>query len=117
MFQHAMAGCRVICGVTCSLYGCSYGCRLHCSWGKRSFLALGQNEDSNEIPLPSTFAKYDLNKDGGITLDELAKALNVAEHAKGTEIAFRKADGNGDGQIDCDEFKEAPYLFVHRPKC
>ena len=115
--KQAMAGCRVVCGVRCSWNGCSYGCGLRCSWswGKRNVPA--PNKDSKEIPFPSTFAKYDLDKNGGITLEELAEALNVVVHAKETEKAFRKADRNGDGQIDCDEFKEAPFLFSHRPKC
>ena len=116
MFQYATAGrCYIVCAW--KQYGSNYlyFCVRVCPSGKRSFL--GQNEDSNELPLPSTFAKYDQDKDGGVTLEEMAKALNVVKHAKGTEIAFRKADRNGDGKIDCDEFKEAPYLFAHRPKC
>ena len=116
-FEQAMAGCRVVCGVRCSWSGCRYGCRLRCRWsGKRNNVP-GRNENSKNMPFPSPFAKYDLDKDGGITLEELARALNVVEHAKGTEKAFRKADRNGDGQIDCTEFKESPFLFAHRPKC
>ena len=115
MFQHAMAGCGLVCGLRYSGGRWSYGCSLQCGWGKRSIR--GPVEDSGEIPLPSTFGKYDLNKDGGITLEEMATALNVVKHAEGTEIGFRKADRNSDGQIDCKEFMEAPFLFAHRPKC
>ena len=118
-FDHTMAGCRLFlhCGRKCFLGGCSFKCEFRCRWtGKRSSVP-EPNEASNEMPLPSTFAKYDLDKDGGITLEELAKALNVMKHAKATEKAFRRADRNGDGQIDCDEFKESPFLFAHRPKC
>ena len=50
-------------------------------------------------------------------MKELAKATNVREHAKETEIAFNEADKNHDGQIDCAEFMRAPYLFAHRPTC
>ena len=116
-FEQAMAGCRVVCRRTCSWGRCSYGCHLRCRWsGKRNHIP-GRNENSKDVPFPSPFAKYDLDKDGGITLEELARALSVVEHAKATEKAFRRADRNGDGQIDCTEFKESPFLFAHRPKC
>ena len=121
MFQHATAKplCyRIVCVYKSYGSGYIYVCAriiVLCSSGKRSFL--GQNEDSNEVPLPSTFAKYDQDNDGGITLEEMAKMLSVEKSAKETVNAFRRADRNDDGKIDCDEFKEAPYLFAHRPKC
>ena len=116
MFQHATAGCRFYCGWGCSWRGCAFRCYLRCSfWGKRSIQ--GPDGDSNEKPLPSKFGEYDLNKDGDITLEELAEALEVPEHAKGTEIAFRRADRNGDGKLDCEEFQDGPFVFNHRPTC
>ena len=75
------------------------------------------NNVGKQIPLPEKFDVYDVNADGRITLEELAKATNVREHAKGTEMAFNEADKNHDGQIDCAEFTKAPYLFAHRPTC
>ena len=118
MFLHATAGCRLelYCGLRCSRRGCAFRCYLRCSSrGKRSIR--GPDGDSNEKPLPSKFGEYDLNKDGGVTLEELAEALEVAEHAEGTEIAFRRADRNGDGQLNCEEFQDGPFLFNHRPTC
>ena len=116
MFQHATAGCRLYCGWRCSWLGCAFRCYLRCFLrGKRSIQ--GPDGDSNKIPLPSKFGEYDLNKDGVVTLEELAEVLKVAEHAEGTEIAFRRADRNGDGKLNCEEFQDAPFVFIHRPTC
>ena len=120
MFQHAAAGCGlcIYCRWSCYWGRCWFRCYLGycCSGvGKRSIEA--PDEGSNEMPLPSSFGEYDLNKDGGVTLEELAKALKVEEHASGTEMAFRRADRNGDGQLNCEEFEEAPFLFNHQPTC
>ena len=116
-FKPAMsAGCRVVCRLRCSWSGCRYRCYLRCSGGKRS-ISERNNDDAQRIPFPEKFGKYDLDKNGGITLEELAIAINVAKHAKGTEEAFRQADKDGDGQINCEEFMKAPYLFAHRPSC
>jgi len=46
-------------------------------------------------------AKYDINKDG--KLDKTERAVMKNERA---EIAFKKADANGDGQLSLDEFKQ-----------
>ena len=88
-------------------------CGVRCTWGKRSI----QDEKSTVTPFPERFLDYDINKDGKITLEELAKATNIKEHSKGTEEAFKEADRNQDGGVDCDEFITAPYLFKHRPTC
>ena len=93
---------------------CSLRCGVKCRWGKRS---LTQDEKNRIIPFPERFLDYDINKDGKITLEELAKATNIEEHSVGTEKAFKEADRNQDGGIDCDEFKTAPYLFKHQPTC
>ena len=69
------------------------------------------------MALPSTFGEYDLNGDGGVTLEELAKALKVQEHAEGTETAFKKADRDKDGKLTCEEFEDAPFVFNDRPTC
>ena len=40
-----------------------------------------ENAQSNTItPFPNQFDVYDINKDGQITLEELAKATNTKEH-------------------------------------
>ena len=120
MFQHA-ASYRCWRCIRCgrrTIWGrCWYYCYVTycCSWGKRGIER--PNEESKEIPLPSTFGEYDLNKDGGVTLEELAKALKVKEHAEGTEAAFQKADKNKDGQLNCEEFQESPFLFDSQPTC
>ena len=122
MFQHATATryCRyyIRCGWRCYWGRCYYRCYLYryCyGLGKRSIQ--GPDETSKEMALPSTFAEYDLNKDGGVTLEELAKALKVKEHAEGTEIAFHRADRNSDGQLNCEEFQDAPFVFTSKPTC
>ena len=118
MFQHATA-CRLcICCRWQHFWGYYYyRCYLCCcsTYGKRSIE--GADENSEEMPLPSTFGEYDLNKDGFVTLDELAKALKVEEHAEGTETAFGKADKNKDGKLNCEEFQDAPFAFNHEPTC
>ena len=60
---------------------------------------------------------YDLNGDGAVSLELLAKAINVEVHSKETVEAFNLADKNDDGKIDCEEFKATLYLFKHRPTC
>ena len=87
---------------------------MKCTWGKRSLI---QDEKNRVIPFPERFLDFDINKDGKITLEELAKATNIEKHSVGTEKAFKEADRNQDGGIDCDEFKTAPYLFKHQPTC
>ena len=69
------------------------------------------------LAFPNKFENYDVDKSGGITLKELAEAVSVQEHFKETEKAFNVADKNGDGQIDCMEFKAAPYRFEDEPTC
>ena len=119
MFQHATAGyyCWIVCVRRCFWGHCWTVCARYCRsyYGKRSIQ--GPDENSKEIPVPTSFGEYDLNGDGGVTLDELAKALKVEEHAKGTEIAFQKADRNRDGKLNCEEFQDGPFLFNHRPTC
>ena len=112
--------CRIIYIRRCYLYRNSYGqLWLRCyfilirrSYGKRTI-----EHDKDVAPFPVQFDVYDINKDGQITLEELAKATNTKEHSEVTEKAFKEANKNvGDG-IDCDEFKAAPFLFNHRTTC
>ncbi|CAB4014420.1 EF-hand calcium-binding domain-containing 1-like [Paramuricea clavata] len=106
-------GCRYQCGLVC--FPCRVQCSVRCTWGKRS--AIDKPQNTVRVPLPDQFENYDLDKSGGITLEELAEAINVEEHSKETVKAFQLADKDGDGQIDCSEFKAAPYLFAHEPSC
>ena len=91
-------------------------CGVHCSWGKRS-AAIDKPQNTVSLPFPDKFENYDLDGSGGITLEELATAISVEEHSKETLNGFQLADKDGDGQIDCSEFKAAPYLFEHQPSC
>ena len=106
-----MAGCGWGCSVQC--FPCRVVCGIRCTWGKRSVI----DEPQNQLPFPDKFENYDLDKSGEITLKELAEAISVHEHSKETEKAFKLADKNGDGEIDCMEFKKAPYRFEHQPSC
>ena len=110
MNSSVMAFCGWSCGLQC--FPCRVVCGVRCSLGKRSVI-----EPENQLPFPDKFQNYDLDKSGGITLRELAEAISVQEHSKETEKAFNLADKNGDGEIDCNEFKAAPYLFEHQPSC
>jgi hypothetical protein len=107
-----MAGCSYSCSVQC--FPCRTVCRWRCTWGKRS---ITDDEPQNRLPFPDKFQNYDLDTSGKITLEELAKAISVDEHSKETLKAFKLADQNGDGGINCKEFEKAPYLFEHKPTC
>ncbi len=114
MYSSVMArGCYLQCGVQC--FPCRYYCRYVCSFGKRSSIDKGEN--TVQLPFPDKFENYDLDKSGGITLEELAKAISGEKHTKETVKAFLAADTDGDKKIDCSEFKAAPYLFAHDPTC
>ena len=106
-------GCKYECSLEwVSGEGWKTVCRVRCTWGKRSI------EDKKvEKPFPDRFSDYDLNGDGALTLEELAKLTHVQADSKATLEAFHLADKNDDGKIDCEEFKTAPYLFKHRPTC
>ena len=108
-------GCRWRCRWVCEPWPCRLTCGLEdCSWGKRS-AAIDKPQLTS--PFPDKFENYDLDGSGGITLEELAKAIRVEEHSRETLKGFQLADKDGDGQIDCSEFKAAPYLFEHQPSC
>ncbi|XP_071961103.1 uncharacterized protein [Antedon mediterranea] len=63
----------------------------------------------NPIDIPSPFRTYDANKDGVITLFELAEATDTSlEDARG---AFRSADSNDDKKLSYKEFSRAPWIF------
>ncbi len=116
MYSNVMArGCSWQCGTVCFPGGCRVQCEYRCTWGKRS--AIEEPQNTVRVPFPDKFENYDLDKSGEITLEELAKAIHVKEHTKETAKAFQLADKDGDGQIDCSEFKTAPYLFEHHPSC
>ena len=106
-------GCRYGCYLRCYIgYGCHVVCGVRCTWGKRSI-----DDKKADKPFPDRFSDYDLNGDGALTLEELAKLTHVQADSKSTVEAFHLADKNDDGKIDCEEFKAAPYLFKHRPTC
>ena len=102
--------CRKICRPVCNTV---------CSWicGRRRREIPPQNTTMQIKPFPDTFGSYDRDMDGMIDLEEFSQGINAEEHGKGTQKVFNIADENGDGEIDCTEFKNAPYLFRHRPAC
>ena len=55
--------------------------------------------------LPSKFTAYDSNRDGEITREEFAEALNLKQ--KDARELFEIIDTNSDQRITCDEFKMA----------
>jgi EF hand len=58
--------------------------------------AAAQDEDSPIVIAAHWFDRGDLNKDGYV---------DVAELQSGRMKQFRRMDGNGDGQIDLDEYR------------
>lgn len=62
-------------------------------------------EDKVVLQLPSTFTNYDTNKDGGISLEELARTIEW-EQEKAKEL-FEMIDTDSNQRITCGEFKKA----------
>ena len=102
--------CRFVCRTVCNPV-CNWICR-----GRRR-REIPQNTTAQIKPFPDALGSYDRDMDGMIDLEEFSQAVNADEHAKSTEKVFNIADENGDGEIDCNEFKNAPYLFGHLPAC
>ena len=73
--------CQLVCIQKSGRIICVYGCHLHC----RRRREVPQNTTMQKKPFPEKFENYDLDKNGAITLEELAQAMHVEEHAKGTE--------------------------------
>ncbi|XP_077866492.1 uncharacterized protein LOC100371314 [Saccoglossus kowalevskii] len=61
------------------------------------------------INLPTTFETYDIDSNGHVNLTELALATETKE--EDAQKPFDDADLNGDGVLDEDEFKKAPWAF------
>jgi len=57
------------------------------------------------------FDKWDLNKNGSLSIDELKKAVEWLNITVDAEI-MAKLDKDGDGSIDSVEFREAFYLMA-----
>ena len=97
---------------------CRTVCNPSCDWvcGRRR-REVPQNTTAQIKPFPDALSSYDRDMDGMIDLEEFSQAVNADKHAKSTKKVFNIADENGDGEIDCQEFKNAPYLFGHRPAC
>ena len=114
-------GCSYVYIRRCYLYRTWSGqLRIRCYfvWFRRCYGKRTIAKDYKDVaPFPERFDVYDTNKDGQITLKELAKATNTKEHSKATKAAFQKANTNGGNGIDCNEFKAAPFLFNHDPTC
>ena len=102
-----------ICGNICRTV-CNPACDWVCGRRRRE---IPQNTTAQIKPFPDVLSSYDRDMDGAIDLEEFSQAVNADEHAKSTEKVFNIADENGDGEIDCNEFKNAPYFFGHRPAC
>ena len=53
------------------------------------------------------FGRYDINKDGVITVDELQKvfkAIGASENIDYAKEVFRKCDKDGTGKLEYEEF-------------
>jgi len=57
-----------------------------------------------EGPLRRTFARFDLNGDGKLSLEEVSTVLGESFSSKDLEELFEQADTSGDGELDFDEF-------------
>jgi len=61
------------------------------------------------VGLPNHFKKYDLNRDGYISMVELADITDTV--LEDNEKPFKKADKNGDGLLTKYELQRAPWVF------
>lgn len=68
-----------------------------------------------EAGFPCNFTKYDVNKDGVISKEEFLKTMNMKSLQADMEKTLKQADKNYDGNLSCDEFKEAPIEFQCEP--
>ena len=79
-------------------------------YGKRSM------EPEIDIGFPCDFSKYDTDKDGKISKEELLVTLRMKQNQVGDlKRPFEDVDKNGDGGIDCGEFKTSKFEFKCEP--
>ena len=80
-------------------------------YGKRS------SEPEMNIGFPCDFTKYDTDKDGKISEEQLMAVLHVNKSQAGDlDTAFDDADEDDDGSIDCEEFKKAHRMDARKNK-
>ncbi|XP_031561720.1 uncharacterized protein LOC116297600 [Actinia tenebrosa] len=110
------SNCRTTCRMVCyrirvcrpsnpSHCPVSTKCFRKCTNPCRSVKKRSIPEDKVILQLPSTFTFYDSDKDGGISLEEFARAIEW-DQEKANEM-FELIDTDSDKRIACDEFKKA----------
>ena len=72
----------------------------------RSYYERASEAEKEKIKL--TFAKFDINGDGKITIAELKSLMRIPEDV------FHKLDVNGDGCLDFDEFLCLHYISASK---
>ncbi|CAD8083505.1 unnamed protein product [Paramecium sonneborni] len=73
-----------------------------------NYIAENMMSEQDKKKLMEEFQKFDLNKDGQLTKDELLKVystmLSSEQAAQEVDTIFKKIDHNGSGRIDYQEF-------------
>jgi Ca2+-binding EF-hand superfamily protein len=81
----------------------------------RQRLLVLSNEDQEEFKLRKTFASFDTNGSGAITVDELAAMLaklGISVDRKYIQATLNRIDTNGNGKIEFEEFTN---LILYNP--
>ncbi|CAH1796980.1 unnamed protein product [Owenia fusiformis] len=97
--------CNMYCNTKCTAPGiCAPVCHKVCNIGRKR-----RSVANDEEPFSPDFTKYDLNKDGALTLEEFAEAISSTP-AECKDI-IEKADKDNNGKVDIDEFIKGPFQF------
>jgi len=78
-------------------------------YNPKMYQAPSEDNPFNVIGLPDRFKQYDLNRDGYISMVELAEITDTM--LEDNEKPFKKADKNGDGLLTKFELQRAPWVF------
>ncbi|XP_064607557.1 EF-hand calcium-binding domain-containing protein 1-like [Liolophura sinensis] len=91
---------------------CGFTCKTVCGRKKREL-----ENGTHVTPLPTDFGFYDMDKNGFLTVYEIADALGHLEIEDGLYMAFNSSDTNRDEKLSEDEFLlSTAFVFAEEPE-
>lgn len=122
LVSYSDAACKIVC-VTRTVRIYSQRCNCYIAVvRRRCYRVCSSAKTKRSISqtiedFPCNFQQYDADKNGLISKNEFATALNLETSEKEFDGNFNMADKSGDGYLDCSEFEMAPFQFKCKPEC